>query len=157
MIPVNRPVLDGNEKRYLGECIETGWISSEGPFVKRFETQFAQLVGRKHGIAVSNGSAALEVALGALQIRPGDEIILPTFTIISCAAAIVRAGAIPVVVDCQRDTWNMDPGLVASKLTSRTKAIMAVHIFGLPVEMDPIVELARRHGLFIIHDTARHA
>lgn len=154
MIPVNRPLLDGNEKKYLEECIDTGWISSEGPFVKRLESEFARLMGCAHGVAVSNGSVAIEAALAALQIGPGDEVILPTFTIISCASAIVRAGAVPVVVDCQPDTWNMDPGLVAAKVTSRTKAIMVVHIYGLPVDMDPIVELARRNGLFIIEDAA---
>src|SRR5262245_9119447 len=154
MIPVNRPLLDGNEKKYLDECIESGWISAEGPFVKKLEAGIAQLMGCAYGVAVCNGSAAIEVALAALRIGAGDEVILPTFTIISCASAIVRAGAIPVVVDCQPDTWNLDPALVAAKITSRTKAIMVVHIFGLPVEMDSILELARKHGLFIIEDAA---
>jgi perosamine synthetase len=154
MIPVNRPLLDGNERKYLNECIDSGWISSEGPFVKKLETQFARLMGCAHGIAVCNGSVAIEVALAALRIGPGDEVILPTFTIISCASAIVRAGAMPVVVDCQPDTWNLDPALIAAKITSRTKAIMAVHIYGLPVDMDPIIDLARRHGLFVIEDAA---
>src|SRR6516225_5568648 len=154
MIPVNRPVLDGNEKKYLAECVETGWISSEGPFVKRLEVGFAQLMGCAHGVAVCNGSVAIEVALAALRIGAGDEVILPSFTIISCASAIVRAGAIPVVVDCQPDTWNLDPNLLAAKITGRTKAIMVVHIYGLPVDMDPVMELARRHGLFIIEDAA---
>lgn len=154
MIPVNRPLLEGNEKKYLMECIETGWISSEGPFVKRLESGFARLMGCAHGIAVSNGSVAIDVALAALGIGPGDEVILPTFTIISCASAIVRAGAVPVVVDCQPDTWNIDPELIAGKITSRTKAIMAVHIYGLPVDMDPVLELARQHGLFVIEDAA---
>lgn len=154
MIPVNRPLLGGNEQKYLTECIETGWISSEGPFVRKLESGFAQLMGCAHGVAVSNGSAAIELALAALRIGPGDEVILPTFTIISCAAAIVRAGAVPVVVDCQADTWNLDPDLLASKVTSRTKAIMVVHIYGLPVDMDPVLNLARRHGLFVIEDAA---
>jgi perosamine synthetase len=154
MIPVNRPVLDGNEKKYLNECIDTGWISSEGPFVKKLEVGFSKLMGCAHGIAVCNGSVAIEVALAALRIGPGDEIILPTFTIISCASAIVRAGAIPVVVDCQSDTWNLDPNLLAAKITDRTKAIMVVHIYGLPVDMDPVIELARQHDLFLIEDAA---
>src|SRR5258707_875509 len=154
MIPVNRPILDGNEQKYLAECIETGWISSEGPFVKKLEAGFSQLMGCAYGVAVCNGSVAIEVALAALRIGAGDEVILPTFTIISCASAIVRAGAIPVVVDCQHDTWNLDPTLVAAKVTSRTKAIMVVHIYGLPVDMDPVIELARRHNLFIIEDAA---
>src|SRR5215831_13161876 len=123
MIPVNRPLLDGNEKKYLAECIETGWISSEGPFVKKLEAGFSKLMGCAHGVAVCNGSVAIEVALAALRIGPGDEVILPSFTIISCASAVVRAGAVPVVVDCRRDTWNIDPMLIASKITTRTKAI----------------------------------
>lgn len=154
MIPVNEPLLDGNEKSLLIECIETAWISSEGPFVKRFEAEFAARVGRKFGIAVCNGTAALEAAVIALDLGPGDEVILPTFTIISCAAAIVRAGATPVVVDCDTLTWNMTAELVAEKITSKTRAIMVVHIYGLPVEMDPILELADKHGLKIIEDAA---
>jgi perosamine synthetase len=154
MIPVNRPQLDGNEKKYLDECIDTGWISSEGPFVKKLEAEFCKLMGCAHGIAVCNGSVAIDVALAALRIEPGDEVILPSFTIISCAAAIVRAGAVPVVVDCQSDTWNIDPMLIAAKITGHSKAIMVVHIYGLPVDMDPVIALARRHGLFIIEDAA---
>jgi perosamine synthetase len=154
MIPVNRPLLDGTEKKYLDECIDTGWISSEGPFVKKLEAEFSKLMGCVHGIAVCNGSVAIDVALAALRIRPGDEVILPSFTIISCAAAIVRAGAVPVVVDCQSDTWNIDPMLIAAKITRHTKAIMVVHIYGLPVDMDPVIVLARKHGLFIIEDAA---
>jgi perosamine synthetase len=154
MIPVNRPLLDGNEKKYLNECIDTGWISSEGPFVRRLEAEFSKLMGCAHGVAVCNGSVAIEVALAALKIGAGDEVILPTFTIMSCASAIVRAGAMPVVVDCQADTWNLDPDLIAAKITIRTKAIIAVHIYGLPVDMDPIIELARRRNLYIIEDAA---
>ena len=154
LIPVNEPLLDGNEERYLAECIKTGWISSEGPFVKRLEAGMAELMGCRYAVAVSNGSAALEVAVAALRIGHGDEVILPTFTIISCVAAIVRAGATPVLVDCQPDTWNLDPGLVAAKISARTKAIMVVHIYGLPVDTDPILELARSHGLFLIEDAA---
>ena len=154
MIPVNRPLLDGSEKKYLDECIDSGWISSEGPFVKKLEAEFSKLMGCAHGVAVCNGSAAIDVALAALRIGPGDEVILPSFTIISCAAAIVRAGAVPVVVDCQSDTWNIDPMLIAAKITDHTKAIMVVHIYGLPVDMDPVTALARKHGLFIIEDAA---
>lgn len=153
-IPVNEPLLDGNEKKYLSECIDTGWISSEGPFVKQFEEQFAARVGRKYGIAVSNGSMALDAAIVALGIGPGDEVILPTFTIISCAVAIVRAGAVPVVVDCEPHTWNMDVRLISAKITPKTKAIMVVHIYGLPVDMEPVLALASKHNLLIIEDAA---
>jgi len=154
MIPVNEPLLDGNEKRYLLECIDTGWISSEGPFVERFEAEMAARVGRKHGVAVTNGSAALEAAVVALGLGPGDEVILPTFTIISCAAAVVRASATPVLVDCDPVTWNMDVAQAADRITPRTKAIMVVHIYGLPADMDPLLALAERHGLKIIEDAA---
>jgi perosamine synthetase len=154
MIPVNEPLLDGNEKKYLIECIETGWISSEGPFVKKLEEGMAKIAGRKHGVAVCNGSIALDIAVEALGIGAGDEVILPSFTIISCATAITRAGAMPVVVDSDPISWNMDVGRIAEKITPRTKAIMVVHIYGLPVDMDPVMELARKHGLKVIEDSA---
>jgi perosamine synthetase len=153
-IPVNEPLLDGNEKKYLIECIETGWISSEGPFIKLFEEKFAARVGRKHGIAVTNGTAAIDAAVDALGIGPGDEIILPTFTIISCISQIVRCGAIPVLVDSDPSTWNMDVTKIEDKITARTKAIMVVHIYGLPVDMSPILVIAERYGLKIIEDAA---
>ena len=153
-IPVNTPLLDGNERKYLLECLDTGWISSEGPFIRKFEEQFAAKVGRKFGVAVSNGSVALDAAVVALGLGTGDEVILPTFTIISCAAAIVRAGAVPVVVDCDPVTWNMTSEGVAAAITPRTKAIMVVHLYGLPVDVDPILELASTHGLKIIEDAA---
>lgn len=154
MIPVNEPVLDGNEKKYLNECIDTGWISSEGPFIKQFEELFSARVGRKHGIAVCNGSAALDAAAAALDLGAGDEVIMPTFTIISCPASVSRLGAVPVVVDCDPATWNMDVGRIEERITERTRAIMAVHIYGLPVDMDPLLEIAARHGLDVIEDAA---
>jgi len=151
---VNEPLLDGAEKRYLAECIDSGWISSEGPFVRRFEEGFAAAVGRKHGIAVCNGSAALEAALAALGLSAGDEVILPAFTIISCASAVLRAGAKPVLVDSDPATWNMRPDEAAKKISPRTKAIMVVHIYGLPADMDPILALAAKHGLKVIEDAS---
>src|SRR5215469_1301064 len=154
MIPVNEPLLNGNEERYLRECVRTGWISSEGPFIGKLEESFAARVGRAHGIAVSNGSAALDVTVAALGLGSGDEVILPAFTIISCAAAILRAGAKPVLVDCDRDSWNTTADRIAERITPRTKAIMIVHIYGLPVDMDPVFALAQRYGLKIIEDAA---
>lgn len=154
MIPVNEPLLDGHEKRYLAECIDTGWISSEGPFVERFERGMAARAGRRHAIAVCNGSAALDAAIAALCIGPGDEVILPSFTIISCAAAVVRAGATPVVVDSDPLTWNMRPDEVAARIGARTRAIMVVHLYGLPCDMAPLLELSERHGIPIIEDAA---
>jgi len=153
-VPVNQPLLDGNEEKYLVECVRSGWISSEGPFVQRLEEQLAARVGRKHGVAVANGSVALDTAVAALGIGPGDEVILPASTIISCAAPIVRAGATPVLVDCDPATWNMDVAQIEPRITPRTAALMAVHIFGLPVDMDPLLALARRRGLEVIEDAA---
>jgi perosamine synthetase len=154
MIPVNQPLLDGAEKKFLLECIETGWISSEGPFIKHFEENFAARVDRKHGVAVCNGTAALDAAVEALGILPGDEVILPAFTIISCISQIVRAGARPVLVDSDPATWNMDVSQITDKITPRTKAIMVVHIYGLPVDMDPVLDIARQHSLKVIEDAA---
>jgi perosamine synthetase len=154
-VPVNEPLLDGNERKYLQECIDTGWISSEGPFVSRLEDGFSRRVGREHGIAVCNGTAALDVAVAALGIGAGDEVILPTFTIISCIGQIVRSGARPVLVDSDPATWNMDVARIEEKITPRTRAIMAVHIYGLPVDMDPLLDIARRHGLAVIEDAAQ--
>ncbi|MEB3191849.1 MAG: DegT/DnrJ/EryC1/StrS family aminotransferase [Snowella sp.] len=153
-IPVNQPLLNGKEREYLNQCLETGWISAEGPFVQQFEQAFAAQMGRQYGVAVTNGSAALDAAVGALGIGKGDEVIMPTFTIISCAAAVVRAGAIPVLIDSDRRTWNMDVSQIESKITSRTKAIMIVHIYGLPTEVNPILELAQKYRLAIIEDAA---
>lgn len=153
-IPVNEPLLNGNEKKYLCECIDTGWISSEGPFVKLFEQKIADRVGRKYGAAVTNGTAALEIAVQALSLHEGDEVIMPTFTIISCAEAVVRVGAKPVLVDCDPDTFNMCAEDIEEKITTKTKAIMIVHLYGLPVEVDPILEIARKYDLKVIEDAA---
>jgi perosamine synthetase len=153
-IPVNEPLLDGNERRYLAECIDSGWISSEGPFVSELERRFAALTGRRHGVAVANGTAAIDAAIEALGLRPGDEVIVPTFTIISCLAQIVRAGAVPVLVDADPRTWNMEVDSIAARVGPRTRAILVVHIYGLPVDMDPLMSLAQRCGLTVIEDAA---
>ncbi len=153
-IAVNEPLLDGNEKKYLCECIDTGWISSEGPFVKEFEQKMSATVHRNYGIAVSNGTAALEVAMQAIGIGHGDEVIMPTFTIISCAMAVTKLGAKPVLVDSDTETWNMNVDELESKITSRTKAILVVHLYGLPVEMDKIIEIAAKYDLKIVEDAA---
>ena len=154
MIPVNTPLLSGNELKYLTECIETGWISSEGPFIKQFEEKFAAYIGRQEGIAVSNGSGALDIAVQALKIGSGDEVIMPTFTIISPAQSVVTAGATPVLVDSDPITWNMDVAQIEQKITKKTKAILVVHIYGLSVDMDPILELCKKYGLYLIEDAA---
>lgn len=162
MIPVNEPLLDGNEGRYLQECIDSGWISSEGPFVERFEAGMAACVGRRHAVAVTSGTAALELALDALRLEPGSMVVLPTFCIISCAAAVIRNGCLPLFVDSDPRTWNLDVGKLAELLeeqivrkgNSKLKAIMAVHTYGLPVDMAPLMMLADRYGLKVIEDAA---
>lgn len=154
-IPVCAPLLGEEEKRYLAECVDSGWISSEGPFVARLERGMAEIMDRRHGVAVCNGTAALDVALAALEIKPGDEVILPTFTIISCVLQVVRAGATPVFVDCDPDTWLMDTAMVEACVTPRTRAIIAVHIYGLPVDMDPLLRLCEERGLSLVEDAAQ--
>lgn len=154
MIPVYEPLFISNEKKYLAQCIDSGWISSEGPFVKEFEKKFAQFVGRKYGIAVSSGTAALEIATGLLDLKPGDEVILPTFTIISCALAIINFGARPIFVDADPETWCMDPNQIEAKISKKTKAIMVVHIYGHPCDMDKIMKISKKYNLKIIEDAA---
>ena len=153
-IPVNEPLLNGNEKKYLSECIDSGWISSEGPFVARFEENFAKYIGRKYAISVSNGTAAIDISIAAIDIEEGDEVIMPDFTIISCIHQIIRAKAIPVLIDCDRATWNMRVDDIEAKITSKTKAIMVVHIYGLPVDMNPVLDIAKKYNLKIIEDAA---
>jgi perosamine synthetase len=155
VIPVNEPLLDGRERELLAECVDTGWISSDGPFVGAFEEGFAGYLGAAHGIAVCNGTAALEVALYAAGVGEGDEVIMPSFTIVSCAIAAVRLGARPVLVDVEPDTWCMAVDQVAAVITPRTRAIMPVHMYGHPVDLDPLLELARIHGLAVIEDAAQ--
>lgn len=154
MISVNEPLLDGNEKKYVTECIDTAWISSAGEFINRFEETWSEYCGMKHGISVCNGTIALELAVEALDLPKGSEIILPSFTIISCAQAITKAGCIPVTVDCDPDTWCMDVTQIERLITKKTKAIMPVHIYGHPVEMDPVFEIAKKYSLLIIEDAA---
>ena len=153
-IPVNEPLLNGNEKKYLCECIDTGWISSEGPFVKLFEEKMSSSVNRKYGVAVSNGTAALEVAMQAIGIQKGDEVIMPAFTIISCAMAVTKLGGKPVLVDSDPHTWNIKVEEIEKKITHKTKAILVVHLYGLPVEMDKILDLAKRYHLKVVEDAA---
>ena len=154
MIPVNEPIFSGNEKKYLIQCIDEKWVSSEGPFVRRLEEEFSSYLGLKYGVAVCNGTAALEVALAAAGIHEGEEVIMPTFTIISCAIAAIRLGAKPVLVDAEPETWCMDVKQIESKITQKTRAIMPVHIYGHPLEMGAIMELANHYKLIVIEDAA---
>jgi perosamine synthetase len=154
MIPVNEPLIGEQEIANVLDCLKTGWISSAGKYLEEFEQAWADYCGMRFGIAVSNGTTALQVAVACLGLQPGDEVILPTFTIISCAQAITYNGGIPVLVDCEPRTWCMDVGQVEARITPRTRAIMPVHIYGHPVDMDPILALAREHGLRVIEDAA---
>ena len=153
-IPVCEPSLDGNELTYVTDAVRSGWISSGGDYLKRFEEGFAAYVGVGHGIGTTNGTTALHLALAALGIGPGDEVIVPDFTMISSAFAVCYCGAMPVFVDADPDTWNMDVAQVAERIGPRTKAIMAVHIYGHPTDMDPLLALAKDRGIAVLEDAA---
>jgi perosamine synthetase len=154
MVPVNKPWLGEPELDYLTECVRTGWISSAGRFINAFEDQWAGYCRRRYGIAVSNGTVALQLAVACLGLQPGDEVIMPTFTIISCAVGVIYNGGVPILVDCDPKTWCMNVTEIEEKITPRTRAIMPVHIYGHPVDMDPLLDLADKHGLFVIEDAA---
>ena len=154
LVSVSEPLLNGNEKKYLLSCLKTNSISSSGNFVKKFENKFASYVDRRHGIAVSSGTAALQVAVDALKLKKGDEVILPAFTIISCILPLVRTGIVPILIDSDLKTWNMDVSSIKKKITKKTKAIIVPHIYGLPVEMSPIIRIAKKFKLKIIEDAA---
>jgi perosamine synthetase len=153
-IPLYRPDLSGNERRYVLECLDSTWISSNGAFVGRFEAEFARAVGVAHAVTVSNGTVALHLALHSQGIGPSDEVIVPTFSYISCVNTIVQTGAKPIFVDSRPSDWLMDPDDVESRITERTKAIMAVHLYGAVCEMDTLQKIASRHGLLLIEDCA---
>jgi perosamine synthetase len=153
-IPVYQPSLNGNEKKYVNECLDSTWISSKGKFVSEFESSFAEYVGVKNATTVSNGTVAIHLALLALGIGEGDEVIVPTLTYISSVNTIVYTRATPVFVDSLQDSWQIDPQDVIKKITPRTKAIMAVHLYGHPCDMDALVEICKQNNLFLIEDCA---
>jgi perosamine synthetase len=154
IISVNEPLLGPRELEYVTDCIRTGWISSAGRYINQFENEWAGYCARRYGIGVSNGTVALQAAVACLGLEPGEEVILPTFTIISCALAVIYSGGIPVLVDCDPCTWCMDVAQVEERITNKTRAIMPVHIYGHPVDMDPLLDLAVTHRLAIIEDAA---
>ena len=153
-IPVNEPLLNGNERKYLLRCFDEGYISSTGKYIDKFETEFAKKVNRKYAIAVSNGTVALQLAFDSLNIKKNDEIILPSFTIISCILPIIRLGAKAILVDSDIKTWNMDVSKIEKVITKKTRAIIVPHIYGLPVDMDPLVKIAKKFKLKLIEDAA---
>jgi perosamine synthetase len=152
--PVTEPVLDGTDRAHLLDAFDSGWISSQGPYLTRFEDELATLVGTNHALATCNGTAALHVALLALGCGPGDEVILPTFTYVATANAVRYTGATPVLVDCDPDTWNLAPAAVLAAITPRTVGIIAVHLYGAPCDMDKVLHLADRYGLWTVEDAA---
>jgi perosamine synthetase len=154
IIPVSDPKLDGNELRYVTQCVQSNWISSAGRFVREFEETFAAAMGCHYGVATSNGTTALHLALATLGLGAGDEVIIPTFTMIATANAVRYTGAMPVLVDAERETWNLDVTQLAGKVTPRTRGICLIHTYGHPVDMDPLLELADRRGLWVIEDAA---
>jgi perosamine synthetase len=154
IIPVCEPTLAGNELKYVTQAIETNWISSAGSFIRDFEARFAAACNTKYGIACANGTVAMHLALATLGLGPGDEVIIPTFTMIATANAVTYCGATPVLVDMEAGYWQMDVNQVADKITPRTRVIAPVHIYGHPADMDPLLELAQRHGLHVIEDAA---
>jgi perosamine synthetase len=153
-IPVANPFFIGNEKKYVDDCMESGWISSAGKYVELFENGFAEFCGVKHAIACCNGTVALHLALLALGVQAGDEVIVPTLTFVATANAVTYCGARPVFVDSETETWNLDPNRIEAEITPRTKGIVAVHLYGHPAKMRELREIARRHNLFLLEDAA---
>jgi len=154
MIPVCEPTLGGNEQKYVDECLSTNWISSSGRFIAKFEEMFSKACNAKYGVACSNGTTALHLALASLGIGKGDEVIVPDFSIIALANSVLYTGAIPVFVDSEIETWNIDPERIEEKITGKTKAIIAMHTYGCPADMDRISKIARKHNLKVVEDAA---
>lgn len=153
-ISIANPVFNGNEKKYLMECIDTGWVSANGRFINEFEKKFAEFCGTKYAISCSNGTVSLHLILLAMGIGPGDEVIMPALTYIATANAVRYCGATPVFVDSEESTFNIDPNKIEEKISSHTKAIMPVHLYGLSADMKPILEIGERYGIPVIEDAA---
>ena len=153
-IPVNLPKIFKQEKTYVKKCLDTGWISSEGEFVKKFEKNFSKYNSRAYGVAVSSGTAALDIAVKSLGLKRGDEIIVPAFSIISTALCVTKLGLKPILVDSNLGTWNMDSEQVIKKISNKTKAIIITHIYGFPVDMKKILRISKKKGIKIIEDAA---
>jgi perosamine synthetase len=154
IIPVNTPKISNYEKKYVNECLKTNWISSEGKFVKLFEEKFSKFNDRKYGVAVSSGTAALEVAIKSLNLKKNSEVLIPSFSIISTANAVIKNNLKPVLIDCDLDTWNININQTLKKITKKTKAIIITHIYGLPVNMDKILNVAKKNKIIVIEDAA---
>lgn len=155
-IPVNTPMITMDDQSMVCKALEEGWVSSEGPYVKRFEECFRKYFDKEAAISCSSGTAALDIAFASIGLKKGDEVIVPDFTIISCANAVVRAGGVPVFVDACREDWNIDIGLLKQSITEKTRVILVVHIYGLPSNMDEVMSLAEQHNLIVIEDCAEY-
>jgi perosamine synthetase len=153
-IPVAQPKLNGNERKYVLDCLDTSWISSAGKYITQFEEEFARFCGVRHAIATNNGTTALHLALVALGLEPGDEVIVPTVTYIATANAVRYCGATPVLVDVCPDTMNIDPAQIEAKITPRTRGIIPVHLYGHAADMAAVNDIASRHNLFVLEDAA---
>lgn len=154
LIPVNQPDLSPKAREYVLDAITSGWVSSAGPYIKRFEDAYAKWLGVNHAVTVVNGTVALHLALAALDVGKGDEVIMPDLTIISCPLAAMYCGATPVFVDVDPVTFTIDPKQIKAKITKKTRVIMPVHLYGHPCDMDPIMAIARKHKLFVVEDAA---
>jgi perosamine synthetase len=152
--PVTQPDLQGNEKRYVNEALDEGWISSNGRFIERFEREFADYCGTKHAIACCNGTVALHLIIAALDVGPGDEVLVPSFTYIASANAVAYTGATPILVDSTLEDWNIDSSRLEEAISPRTKAIIAVHLYGKPCHMNALISFAQKHNLLLIEDAA---
>lgn len=153
-IPVAKPYFNGNEKKYVDDCMDSGWVSSAGKYIELFEKGFADFCGVKHAVACCNGTVALHLALAALGVKAGDEVIVPTLTFIATPNAVTYCGARPVFTDSENDTWNLDPRQIEAKITPRTKGIIAVHLYGHPAKMSELKKIAGQHNLFLLEDAA---
>ncbi len=154
MIPISKPFLGDLEKKYLNEALSSGWISSKGYFLNKFEEEFSNYIGTKHCITTANGTVAIHLALLALGLGKNDEVILPDLTFVASANGIVHSGAKPIISEINLNDWSLDVDKIKDKITSRTKAIMPVHIYGFPVNMEKINEIANEYNLLIIEDVA---
>lgn len=153
-VPVAAPKLSGKEAEYVLDCVRSSWISSQGKYVTRFEEGFSRYCGARYGVSTSSGTTALHLALATLDLKPGDEVIIPSFTMIATANSVTYTGATPVLVDSEPNYWNIDVAKIKEKITERTKVIMPVHTYGHPCDMDAIIDLAHDHGLYVVEDAA---
>ena len=154
IVPVNEPLIVPRARKLVLDCLKTGWISSAGSYIGEFEHKFASYIGTRYAATTTSGTSALHLALASLGIGKGDEVIIPDLTIISCALAVIYTGAVPVVVDVEPSTGTIDPKKIEEKITKQTRAIMVVHLYGHPANLDPIIDLSRKYRLFLVEDAA---